>query len=42
VEQALGNAGRAQQLSGEALAQLSPTVGTDHPLTKKATVLAKL
>ncbi|HEX4971536.1 MAG TPA: serine/threonine-protein kinase [Steroidobacteraceae bacterium] len=42
VEQAVGNADRAQQLSGEALAQLSPTVGTDHPLTKKAAALAKL
>lgn len=42
VEQALGHAGPAQQLSVDALAQLSPTVGTDHPLTRKAAALAKL
>ena len=42
VEQALGHAVRAQQLSGEALAQLTPSVGADHPLTKKAAALAKL
>lgn len=42
VEQALGHAGRARELSGEALAQLTPTVGADHPLTKKAAALAAL
>ena len=42
VEQALGHAAQAQQLSGEALAQLTPTVGADHPLTKKAAALAQL
>jgi eukaryotic-like serine/threonine-protein kinase len=42
VEKALGHRERAQQLSGAALAQLTPTVGLDHPLTKKAGALAKL
>jgi serine/threonine-protein kinase len=41
AEKALAHAERAQQLSGEALAQLSPTVGADHPLTKKAAALAR-
>jgi tetratricopeptide (TPR) repeat protein len=42
VEKALGHAARARQLSGEALAQLTPAVGADHPLTKKAAALARL
>jgi hypothetical protein len=42
VEQALGHGGRARELSVEALAQLTPTVGADHPLTKKAAALARL
>ncbi|HEV8330768.1 MAG TPA: protein kinase [Steroidobacteraceae bacterium] len=40
AEQALGHAARARELSVEALAQLTPTVGADHPLTKKAAALA--
>jgi len=36
VEQALGHATRAQELSRDALAQLEPTVGAGHPLTQKA------
>jgi serine/threonine-protein kinase len=42
AERALGHAARARELSAEALAQLTPTVGSDHPLTKKAATLAKL
>jgi eukaryotic-like serine/threonine-protein kinase len=41
VEKALGHTERARQLSGEALAQLTATVGADHPLTKKAAALPK-
>jgi serine/threonine-protein kinase len=41
VEQARGHAGRARELSVEALAQLAPSVGADHPLTKKAAALAR-
>src|SRR5262249_15640208 len=41
VEQALGHAGRVRELAAQALAQLTPTVGTDHPLTKKAAALTK-
>ena len=40
VEQALGHARQAHELSAEALSQLTPTVGADHPLTKKAAALA--
>ena len=36
AEQALGHGARARELSGEALAQLTPTVGADHPLTIKS------
>ena len=36
VEQALGHATRAQELSRDALAQLEPTIGAGHPLTQKA------
>jgi serine/threonine protein kinase len=36
VAQALGHAEEARRLSAEALSQLTPTVGTDHPLTMKA------
>jgi len=39
VEQARGQTARARELSAEALSQLSPTVGVDHPLTKKAAAL---
>jgi hypothetical protein len=42
VQQALGHAGRVRALSGEALAQLTPSVGADHPLTRKAAALAGL
>jgi serine/threonine protein kinase/tetratricopeptide (TPR) repeat protein len=41
VEQARGHAGRARELSVEAVAQLTPTVGADHPLTRKAAALAR-
>jgi hypothetical protein len=41
VELALGHAGKARELSVEALSQLMPTVGPDHPLTAKAGVVAK-
>jgi serine/threonine-protein kinase len=41
VEQARGHAGRARELSVEAVAQLTPTVGADHPLTKKAAALIR-
>jgi eukaryotic-like serine/threonine-protein kinase len=40
VQQALGHAGRVHELSVEALAQLTPSVGADHPLTRKAAALA--
>jgi tetratricopeptide (TPR) repeat protein len=40
VEQALEHTARARELSVEALSQLTPTVGSDHPLTKKAAALA--
>lgn len=40
VEQALGHAERAHELSAEALAQLTATVGADHPLTRRAAALA--
>jgi serine/threonine-protein kinase len=39
VEQTRGHAARARELSVEALSQLTPTVGADHPLTKKAAAL---
>ena len=42
VEQALGHTARAQELSAEALVQLTPTVGADHPLTRRAAALARL
>jgi hypothetical protein len=42
VQQALGHAGRVRALSVEALAQLTPSVGADHPLTRKAVALAGL
>jgi tetratricopeptide (TPR) repeat protein len=41
VERALGHATPAHDLSVAALAQLSPTVGTDHPLTTRAAALAR-
>ncbi|HEY7639385.1 MAG TPA: protein kinase [Steroidobacteraceae bacterium] len=41
VEQTLGHAARVRELSAQALAQLTPTVGADHPLTKKAAALAR-
>jgi eukaryotic-like serine/threonine-protein kinase len=41
VAQALGHAADAQKLSAEALSQLTPTVGADHPLAKRAAVLAR-
>ncbi len=40
VELALGHAGPAHELSVAALAQLTPTVGADHPLTRRAAALA--
>jgi hypothetical protein len=40
VEQALGHAARARELSVEAVSELTPSVGADHPLTKKAAALA--
>jgi tetratricopeptide (TPR) repeat protein len=42
VQQALGHASRVRALSVEALAQLTPSVGADHPLTRKAAALAGL
>jgi tetratricopeptide (TPR) repeat protein len=42
VEQALGHRVRARELSLEALSQLTPTVGADHPLTKKAAALTRM
>jgi len=41
VEQARGHPDRARELSVEAITQLAPTVGADHPLTKKAAALAR-
>lgn len=41
VEQALGHAADAHKLSAEALLQLSPTVGAEHPLAKRASALAR-
>lgn len=41
VEQALGHAARARELSAQALAQLTPSAGADHPLTRKAAALAR-
>lgn len=41
VEQALRHTVDVQKLSAEALSQLSPTVGADHPLTKRAAALAR-
>jgi eukaryotic-like serine/threonine-protein kinase len=40
VEQALGHDQEARKLSIEALAQLDPTVGSEHPLTRRAAALA--
>ena len=41
VEQALRHSAKAKELAVEALSQLTPTVGSDHPLTIKAAALAK-
>jgi hypothetical protein len=41
VEQALGHAEQTRRLAAEALSQLTPTVGADHPLMAKAAALAK-
>jgi ATP/maltotriose-dependent transcriptional regulator MalT len=41
VERALGHSAKAKELAVEALSQLTPTVGSDHPLTIKAAALAK-
>jgi tetratricopeptide (TPR) repeat protein len=41
VEQALGHSAKAKELAIEALSQLTPTVGADHPLMIKAAALAK-
>ena len=41
VEQALGHSVKAKELAVEALSQLTPTVGADHPLMTKAAALAK-
>ena len=40
VEQVLGHASRVRELSAEALSQLTPAVGANHPLTRKAAALA--
>ena len=40
AEQARGHTERARELSVEALSQLTPSVGADHPLTKRAAALA--
>jgi serine/threonine-protein kinase len=42
VELALGNPESAQAFSTKALAQLTPTVGLDHPLTGTAAALARM
>jgi len=41
VEQVLGHAAQVRELSAQALAQLTPTVGADHPLTRKAAALVR-
>jgi ATP/maltotriose-dependent transcriptional regulator MalT len=41
VEQARGSTARVEELADEALAQLTPTVGADHPLTMRAATLAR-
>jgi tetratricopeptide (TPR) repeat protein len=41
VAQALGHPKEARQLAAEALTQLTPTVGADHPLTTKAAMLVE-
>ena len=41
VERALGHGERAHELAIDALTQLTPTVGADHPQTKKAAALAR-
>jgi tetratricopeptide (TPR) repeat protein len=41
VEQALGHGARARELAAQAHAQLTPSAGADHPLTKNAAALAK-
>jgi eukaryotic-like serine/threonine-protein kinase len=40
VERARGHADRVHALAVEALSQLTPSVGADHPLTQKAAALA--
>ena len=42
VEQALGHAGPARELSARSLSQLTTTVGTDHPLAIRAAALARM
>jgi len=39
AEQARGRSARVRELSAEALAQLTPTVGANHPLTRRAAAL---
>ena len=39
AEQARGHSARVRELSAEALAQLTPTVGANHPLTRRAAAL---
>jgi hypothetical protein len=41
VEQALHNAAAARAFSTKALVQLTPTVGSNHPLSRKADEIAK-
>jgi tetratricopeptide (TPR) repeat protein len=41
VELALGHSAKATELAAEALSQLTPTVGPNHPLMMKAAALAK-
>ena len=40
IEMASGRAEAASRLAAQSLAQLEPTVGSDHPLTRKASALA--
>ena len=42
VEQALGHTGPARQLAVASLSQLTPTVGADHPLAKRAADLVRV
>jgi len=42
VERARGHAASARELAAEAVSQLTPSVGADHPLTRRAAALAAM